>query len=67
MLSNDSKNNESNTIKLNEILCSATESIPDSVNLWHARLKYLMLKERDEEANSVFKKVIVYSFFQNRN
>ncbi|KAI4494977.1 hypothetical protein M0804_001178 [Polistes exclamans] len=57
ILSNDIKDDNAQK-KLEEILSSATENIPDSVSLWHIRLKHLLITKQEEEANSVFAKAI---------
>ncbi|XP_015177794.1 PREDICTED: U3 small nucleolar RNA-associated protein 6 homolog [Polistes dominula] len=57
MLSNDIKD-ENAPKKLEEILSSATENIPDCVSLWHIRLKHLFITKQEEEADSVFAKAI---------
>lgn len=57
---NAEKKDETTEKKLKEILSVATETIPDSVNLWHARLKYLFASEEEEEAETVFSKVQKY-------
>ncbi|XP_033333079.2 U3 small nucleolar RNA-associated protein 6 homolog isoform X1 [Megalopta genalis] len=44
--------------KVKEILCMATEAIPNSVSLWHARLRYLLASELEEEAETIFPKAI---------
>ncbi|KAI4484367.1 hypothetical protein M0802_013112 [Mischocyttarus mexicanus] len=54
ILINDMKD-ENMEKKLEEILSSATENIPDSVSLWHIRLKHLFVTKQEEKANSVFK------------
>lgn len=53
---NADKKDENSQKKLEEILCSAVESIPNSVSLWHVRLRYLLVSEQEEEAASVFAK-----------
>ncbi|CAD1468129.1 unnamed protein product, partial [Heterotrigona itama] len=55
---NAEKKDETTEKKLKEILSVATETIPDSVNLWHARLKYLFASGEEEEAETVFSKAI---------
>lgn len=65
MLSNDKKD-ENAQKKLEEILSSATEIIPNSVSLWHVRLRHLLVTRQEEEATNVFVKVIslyIYIFF----
>ncbi|XP_078040892.1 U3 small nucleolar RNA-associated protein 6 homolog isoform X2 [Augochlora pura] len=44
--------------KIKEILCMATEAIPNSVSLWHARLRYLLASGLEEDAEIVFPKAI---------
>ncbi|XP_034190619.1 U3 small nucleolar RNA-associated protein 6 homolog [Osmia lignaria lignaria] len=51
------KKDEAADKKLKEILCVATETIPSSVSLWHARLRYLLVSE-EEEAERVFPNAI---------
>ncbi|KAK2586790.1 hypothetical protein KPH14_011815 [Odynerus spinipes] len=53
---NADKKDENSQKKLEEILCSATETIPNSVSLWHIRLRYLLMSGKEEEATSVFRK-----------
>ncbi|XP_035731894.1 U3 small nucleolar RNA-associated protein 6 homolog [Vespa mandarinia] len=55
MLSNDKKD-ENAQKKLEKILSSATEIIPNSVSLWHVRLRHLLVTRQEEEATSVFVK-----------
>lgn len=55
---NAEKKDETTEEKLKEILSVATETIPDSVNLWYTRLKYLFASEEEEEAETVFSKAI---------
>ncbi|KAF7402853.1 hypothetical protein HZH66_005120 [Vespula vulgaris] len=55
MLSNDKKD-ENAQKKLEEILSSATEIIPNSVSLWHVRLRHLLVTRQEEEATNVFVK-----------
>ncbi|XP_076248353.1 U3 small nucleolar RNA-associated protein 6 homolog [Calliopsis andreniformis] len=54
---NVEKKDESSEKKLKEVLCMATEAVPNSVSLWHARLKYLLVLGQEEEAEIVFSKV----------
>lgn len=35
----------------------ATEAVPSSVSLWHARLRYLLVSGQDDEAETIFSKV----------
>ena len=60
---NAEKKDETTEKKLKEILSVATETIPDSVNLWHARLKYLFASGEEEEAETVFSEVQKYDCF----
>lgn len=46
--------------KFEEILSNATEIIPNSLSLWHARLRYLFASGKEEEAEAVFLKVQKY-------
>ncbi|XP_054012932.1 U3 small nucleolar RNA-associated protein 6 homolog [Hylaeus anthracinus] len=55
---NTEKKDETTEKKLKEVLCMATETIPSSVNLWHARLRYLLVSGQDEEAETIFSKAI---------
>ena len=43
--------------KLFEVLCWATEALPDSENLWHAHLHHLLGTDQDDLAAETFKKV----------
>ncbi|KZC08369.1 PREDICTED: U3 small nucleolar RNA-associated protein 6 homolog [Dufourea novaeangliae] len=54
---NVEQKNETTDKKIREILCMATEAIPSSVSLWHARLRYLLISGQEEEAETVFSKV----------
>lgn len=56
MFNIDKKDEEAGK-KLKEILCVATETVPSSVSLWHARLRYLLVSE-EEEAEKIFPKAI---------
>lgn len=53
---NVEKKDENAEKKLNEILCTATDAIPSSVSLWHARLRYLLVSGQDEDIDNVFSK-----------
>ncbi|XP_076285803.1 U3 small nucleolar RNA-associated protein 6 homolog isoform X2 [Lasioglossum baleicum] len=53
---NAEQKDESTVKKIKEILCIATETIPNSVSLWHARLRYLLSSGLEEEAEAVFPK-----------
>ncbi|XP_076649775.1 U3 small nucleolar RNA-associated protein 6 homolog isoform X2 [Halictus rubicundus] len=54
---NVEQKDESTVKKIKEILCNATETIPNSVSLWHARLRYLLASGQEEEAEAIFPKV----------
>lgn len=54
---NVEEKDESTEKKFKDVLCMATEAVPGSVNLWHARLKYLLTWGQDEEAETIFSKV----------
>nr|XP_003705650.1 PREDICTED: U3 small nucleolar RNA-associated protein 6 homolog [Megachile rotundata] len=56
MFNVDKKDEEADK-KLKEILCVATETVPNSVSLWHARLRYLLVSN-EEEAEKLFPKAI---------
>ncbi|XP_003705650.2 U3 small nucleolar RNA-associated protein 6 homolog [Megachile rotundata] len=56
MFNVDKKDEEADK-KLKEILCVATETVPNSVSLWHARLRYLLVSD-EEEAEKLFPKAI---------
>lgn len=43
--------------KIKEILYMATEALPNSVSLWHARLRYLLTSGQEEEVETLFFKV----------
>lgn len=51
------KKDEITENKLKEILNIATETMPNSISLWHARLRYLFASGEEEEAETVFSKV----------
>ncbi|KOC63457.1 U3 small nucleolar RNA-associated protein 6 like protein [Habropoda laboriosa] len=53
---NVEKKDETTEKKLKEILSIATETIPSSVSLWHARLRYLFASGDEEEAETTFSK-----------
>ncbi|CAK9829319.1 U3 small nucleolar RNA-associated protein 6 homolog [Anthophora retusa] len=55
---NTEKKDETMEKKLKEILSIATETIPSSVSLWHARLRYLFASGDEEEAEAIFSKAI---------
>ncbi|XP_076230226.1 U3 small nucleolar RNA-associated protein 6 homolog isoform X2 [Nomia melanderi] len=57
MLNVDLKDETTNK-KIKEILCMATEALPNSVSLWHARLRYLLTSGQEEEVETLFFKVI---------
>ncbi|XP_066601747.1 U3 small nucleolar RNA-associated protein 6 homolog isoform X2 [Prorops nasuta] len=45
---------ETNKTKLKTILSSATEIIPDSINLWNIRLRHLIASDLEDESATVF-------------
>ncbi|RLU26381.1 hypothetical protein DMN91_000175 [Ooceraea biroi] len=53
----DKDRDESAQKKLDEVLCGATDTIPDSVKLWHARINHLLESGKEEAADSVLSKV----------
>ncbi|CAL7936304.1 unnamed protein product [Xylocopa violacea] len=53
---NVEKKDETANKKLKEILNIATDAIPNSTSLWHARLRYLYAIEEENEAEIVFSK-----------
>lgn len=58
MLNTNQVNQENNAqSKLYEVLCWATEALPESSSLWHARLHYLLSTDQEELADETFKKV----------
>lgn len=54
---NVEKKDETTEKKLKDILCMATEAVPSSVSLWHARLRYLLVSGQDDEAETIFSKI----------
>ncbi|XP_043248218.1 U3 small nucleolar RNA-associated protein 6 homolog [Colletes gigas] len=54
---NVEKRDETTEKKLKDILCIATEAVPTSVSLWHARLRYLLVSGQEDEAESIFSKI----------
>ena len=58
MLNVNPLNQDSNVQqKLNEVLCWATEALPESESLWYARLQYLLGTDQEELATEIFNKV----------
>ncbi|XP_034936563.1 U3 small nucleolar RNA-associated protein 6 homolog [Chelonus insularis] len=57
MLENDKKDENSQS-KRYEVLCNATEALPNSIKLWCAKLKYLFNSDQEELAFSEFNKAI---------
>lgn len=53
---NTEKKDENTNKKLKEILSMATETIPSSISLWHARLRYLFAHGEEDEAEAAFSK-----------
>lgn len=43
--------------KLYEVLCWATEALPESESLWHAQLHYLLKTDQEDLATETFNKV----------
>lgn len=50
-------NDEDTQMKLYTVLCEATDAIPNSVILWHARMKHMLLSGLEKEANETYSKV----------
>lgn len=44
--------------RLSQVLCEATDVIPNSVSLWYARTRHLLLSGQEKEAGTIFFKVI---------
>lgn len=57
---NAEKKDKTTETKFEEILSIATETIPSSISLWHARLRYLFASGEEKEAEAVFLKVQKY-------
>lgn len=57
MLSADKEHDESIRKKLDEVLRGATEVVPNSVGIWHARLNHLLQSGLEKEAYTMFPKV----------
>ncbi|XP_017885993.1 U3 small nucleolar RNA-associated protein 6 homolog [Ceratina calcarata] len=53
---NVEKKDENTDKKLKEILSMATETLPSSISLWHARVRYLFAYGEDDEAEAAFSK-----------
>lgn len=58
MLDADQPNQEPAQSKLYEVLCLATEALPESESLWFARLDYLLKNDQEDLANEVFNKAV---------
>lgn len=58
MLSVDKEHDEGVRKKLDEVLCGATDALPNSVGIWHARLNHLLQWGQEKEAYAIFPKVI---------
>lgn len=57
MLSADKEHDEGVQKKLDEVLRGATEALPNSVGIWHARLDHLLQNGQQKEAYTLFPKV----------
>lgn len=57
MLNADKERDESARKKFYEVLREATDAIPSSVGLWHARINHLLQSGQEKEADSIFPKV----------
>ncbi|XP_011883955.1 PREDICTED: U3 small nucleolar RNA-associated protein 6 homolog, partial [Vollenhovia emeryi] len=57
MLSVDKKHDESVRKKLDEVLCGATDAVPNSVRIWHARFNHMLQSGLEKEAYAMFPKV----------
>ncbi|OXU21679.1 hypothetical protein TSAR_004042 [Trichomalopsis sarcophagae] len=59
MLNTNQVNQDNNAqSKLYEVLCWATEALPESESLWHARLHHLLSTDQEELANETFNKAV---------
>ncbi|XP_012523269.1 U3 small nucleolar RNA-associated protein 6 homolog [Monomorium pharaonis] len=56
MLSVDKEHDEGARKKLDEVLRGATEAVPNSVDIWHARLNYMLQCGLKKEAYAMFPK-----------
>ncbi|XP_070150082.1 U3 small nucleolar RNA-associated protein 6 homolog [Polyergus mexicanus] len=57
MLSADKERNESACKKFYEVLRGATDTVPSSVGLWHARISHLLQSGQEKEVDSIFPKM----------
>ena len=55
---NADKKDEASQQKLAEVLCWATEALPNSEKLWCSRLKYLLKTNIDESGTKILEQVI---------
>lgn len=60
MLNVDKERDENAREKFFKVLREATDIIPNSVSLWHARLSHLLQSGQEEEADAMFPKVNKY-------
>lgn len=58
MLDADQPNQDLAQSKLYEVLCWATEALPESENLWFARLDYLLKNDQEDLAVETFNKAV---------
>ncbi|EFN79056.1 U3 small nucleolar RNA-associated protein 6 homolog [Harpegnathos saltator] len=42
--------------RLNQVLCGATDAVPNSVNLWQERMRHLLLSGQEQEAAAIYPK-----------
>lgn len=54
---NVNKDDEGAQKKLNQILCEATDAVPNSASLWHMRIRHLLVSGQEEEAATLYPKV----------
>ncbi|EFN69487.1 U3 small nucleolar RNA-associated protein 6-like protein [Camponotus floridanus] len=57
MLNVDKERDENARKKFFEVLCEATDIIPNSVNLWHARISHLLQSGQEKEVDAIFPKM----------
>ncbi|XP_033211584.1 U3 small nucleolar RNA-associated protein 6 homolog [Belonocnema kinseyi] len=53
-LLNSDKKDDASQKKLAEVLCHATEALPNSEKLWHSRLKYLLATDTEDSVDEIF-------------
>lgn len=54
----DKEHDESEQKRLTDVLREATDTVPSSVGLWHARINRMLQSGQEKEVDTIFPKVI---------